>query len=99
MVIRFQCPQCGKTLSVKSEYAGRQGKCSCGAVVAVPAEAEKIAFRCGSCGKRIRVPQIHAGKKGRCPQCKNIVVFPGVKGRSAVDSLRDSAERPLPLPA
>lgn len=99
MVIRFQCPQCGKTLSVKSEYAGREGKCPCGAVVAVPAEAEKIAFRCGSCGKIIRVPQIHAGKKGRCPQCRNIVVVPGAGGRSAVDGLSGSAERPLPLPA
>ncbi|MFH1370974.1 MAG: rhomboid family intramembrane serine protease [Planctomycetota bacterium] len=78
MTIRFQCPKCGKALSVKNECAGKKGKCTCGAVVVVPnqADGDVIRFACGTCGRRIKVPRTHAGRQGRCPQCKNIVVIP-----------------------
>lgn len=33
MAIRFECPECGKTLSVQDQLAGKKVKCPCGAVV------------------------------------------------------------------
>ncbi len=47
MAIRFECPECGKTLSVQDQLAGKKVKCPCGAVVVanaagpVPAVAQK----------------------------------------------------------
>ncbi len=85
MTIRFQCPKCGKTISVKSQCAGKKGKCACGAIVVVPAQANEdvIRFACGACGWRIKVPRTYAGKKGRCPQCKNILLIPAAGSRSS----------------
>lgn len=39
MPIRFQCPQCEKWFSVKSEYAGKKAKCPCGAKIVVPSKS------------------------------------------------------------
>src|SRR5258707_303855 len=36
-MIAFECPHCGNKLRVKTELAGKQGKCSCGRAVTVPA--------------------------------------------------------------
>lgn len=33
MAIRFECPECGKTLSVQDQFSGKKVKCPCGAVV------------------------------------------------------------------
>jgi DNA-directed RNA polymerase subunit RPC12/RpoP len=33
LAVQFACSECGKTLSVKDELAGKRVKCSCGAVV------------------------------------------------------------------
>jgi len=33
LAIRFECPECGKTLSVQDQLAGKKVKCPCGAVV------------------------------------------------------------------
>lgn len=35
-MIRFTCSSCGKPFALRDELAGRQGKCSCGAVMTVP---------------------------------------------------------------
>lgn len=35
-MIRFACPSCGRPMGVRDEHAGRQGKCSCGAIVRIP---------------------------------------------------------------
>ena len=42
--IRFRCQKCGKGMSIAAEYAGKKGKCKCGAVVRIPmvSEFEKI---------------------------------------------------------
>lgn len=36
MAIKFRCPKCYKVFSVKKEYAGKNAKCSCGAIIVVP---------------------------------------------------------------
>ena len=37
MDIRFKCPDCGKKLKIKEEYAGKQAKCpGCGKALAIP---------------------------------------------------------------
>ena len=35
-MIRFTCNSCGRPFALRDELAGRQGKCSCGAVMTVP---------------------------------------------------------------
>ena len=40
VAIQFQCSDCGKTLSVKDELAGKRVKCPCGAVVTATATAQ-----------------------------------------------------------
>ncbi len=39
LAIQFQCHECGKTISVKDELAGKRVKCPCGAVVTATAAA------------------------------------------------------------
>jgi len=39
LAIRFNCPSCGKTLSVKDDLAGKKVKCPCGAVALAAAAA------------------------------------------------------------
>jgi len=39
LAIRFNCPSCGKTLSVKDDLAGKKVKCPCGAVAVATAAA------------------------------------------------------------
>lgn len=99
MTIRFKCPKCGKALSVRSKSAGQKGRCTCGAVVNVPAraEADVIRFACNKCGRRIKVPRSLAGRKGRCPQCKNVVVIPVGSGREKVgiDSRTAGEKQPV----
>ena len=46
-MINFKCPTCGKSFNLRDEHAGRQGKCSCGAVITIPV---------GGCGQQV-VPQ------------------------------------------
>ena len=37
MAIKFPCPNCGKTLSVKDQLAGKRGACSgCKKVITIP---------------------------------------------------------------
>jgi membrane associated rhomboid family serine protease/DNA-directed RNA polymerase subunit RPC12/RpoP len=76
MDIRFECPRCRKHFSVKSEYAGKDARCTCGALIIVPGDSNKIRFRCKNCGKGISVSNKHTGKKGKCPACKSIVTVP-----------------------
>ena len=38
--IRFRCQKCGKGMSIAAQYAGKKGKCKCGAVVQVPNTSE-----------------------------------------------------------
>jgi membrane associated rhomboid family serine protease/DNA-directed RNA polymerase subunit RPC12/RpoP len=76
MGIRFECPRCRKHFEVKSEYAGKDARCTCGALIIVPGDSNKIRFHCKNCGKSISVSNTHAGKKGRCPACRNIIVVP-----------------------
>ena len=39
-MLRFKCPQCGKSFKVKKEHAGRKGKClGCGKIIRVPQAA------------------------------------------------------------
>jgi ribosomal protein S27AE len=64
MGIRFECPKCGSHLSASDDYAGKEGKCKCGAAVIVPGDADRLRFRCGKCGKGISVRKAHAGKQG-----------------------------------
>jgi len=35
-MVQFNCPTCGKSMTVRDEHAGRHGKCVCGAVVSIP---------------------------------------------------------------
>ena len=88
MAIKFGCPRCGKRLSVSSDYAGKEGKCKCGATLIVPGDSDRMKFKCTQCGKGISVRKTHAGKKGKCPTCQNAVTVPllgtlagGVAGR------------------
>lgn len=37
--IRFRCPKCGRGLRLSAEYAGRKGKCKCGAVIKIPLQS------------------------------------------------------------
>jgi len=76
MPIKFECPICRRHLSAKSDYAGKEGKCKCGAGVIVPGGAEKMKFACRQCGKAISVSNRHAGKKGKCPTCKVVITVP-----------------------
>jgi len=76
MSIKFECPVCRNQLSAKSDYAGKEGKCKCGAAVIVPGGLEKMKFACRHCGKAISVLNRHAGKKGKCPTCKGVVTVP-----------------------
>ena len=41
MSINFGCPECGKTFSVKEQYAGRKAKCPCGNKFNIPTETEE----------------------------------------------------------
>lgn len=43
MAIRFECPECGKTLSVQDQLAGKRVKCRCGAVVVANASGPAAA--------------------------------------------------------
>ena len=36
-MICFTCPSCEKSFNLRDEHTGRQGKCSCGAVITIPA--------------------------------------------------------------
>ncbi|NIP23846.1 MAG: rhomboid family intramembrane serine protease [Phycisphaerae bacterium] len=76
MGIRFECPRCRKHFSVKSEYAGKDARCTCGTLIIVPSDSNKIRFHCKNCGKGISVSNTHAGKKGKCPSCRNIIAVP-----------------------
>jgi len=76
MGIKFECPRCRKHFSVKSEYAGKNARCTCGAVIIVPDDSNEIRFHCKNCGRGISVSNTHTGKKGRCPACKSIVTVP-----------------------
>lgn len=51
MPIRVTCTECGKTLKVKDELAGKKGKCpGCGAVIAIAASDEQATVACKNCG-------------------------------------------------
>ena len=76
MSIKFECPVCRNQLSAKSDYAGKEGKCKCGAAVIVPGRPEEMKFACRQCGKGISVLNRYAGKKGKCPTCKSVVTVP-----------------------
>lgn len=76
MGIKFECPKCRKHFSLKSEYAGKEARCKCGAVIYVPDDSSKIRFHCKKCRRAISVSNTHAGKKGKCPACRNIVTVP-----------------------
>jgi hypothetical protein len=39
MPIKFQCPECSKSFTVSSKYAGRKAKCPCGAEITVPSKS------------------------------------------------------------
>lgn len=41
MAIKFKCPKCGKSFSVREQDAGKKGKCPCGAIISVPAVCTK----------------------------------------------------------
>ncbi len=41
MASSISCSSCGKTYTLKPEYAGKKLKCKCGATIAVPAEEEE----------------------------------------------------------
>ena len=43
LAIRFECPECGKTLSVQDQLAGKKVKCPCGAVVVANSSAAPAA--------------------------------------------------------
>ncbi len=38
MAIKFRCPQCNKSFTVKDENAGKKAKCPCGAKLVVPSD-------------------------------------------------------------
>jgi hypothetical protein len=38
-MVRVACPRCGKSFSVDDRFAGKRGKCRCGAVVTIPSAA------------------------------------------------------------
>ena len=76
MAIKFGCPKCGKHLSANDDYAGKEGKCKCGAALIVPGDSDRMKFKCTQCGGGISVRKTHAGKKGKCPTCQNVVTVP-----------------------
>ena len=76
MAIKFGCPKCGKRLSAGDDYAGKEGRCKCGAVLIVPGDSDRMKFKCTQCGGGISVRKAHAGKKGKCPTCHNAVRVP-----------------------
>jgi len=105
MAIVVSCGQCGKTLRVPDDAAGKQGKCPhCGALIRIPApeppvaepvvevSAEPIVIQCGQCGKNLRVPAEAAGKRGKCPSCGTLLEIPS-QGAAA------PTEKKMPKPA
>lgn len=92
MLIKFECPKCRSKLSAKSDYAGKEGKCKCGAGVIVPGGAERMKFACSQCGKAIRVSKRHAGKKGKCPNCKSAINLPLLGILISVEGKKKSIE-------
>jgi membrane associated rhomboid family serine protease len=112
MTVHFQCPKCRKALAVRDEYAGRSGKCTCGAAVMVPklavtvvpirtaaAAEDMIRFACKTCGKRIKVPSSRAGSQGKCPQCKNVISIPTSSDRSTVEQVSEPVVKPQAVAA
>src|SRR5437868_5439051 len=48
-MISFDCPSCGKNLTVKDDLAGKKGKCpKCRGVIMVPGQAVPVAGQRGS---------------------------------------------------
>ena len=76
MAIKFECPVCGNPLSAKNAYAGKEGKCKCGAALIVPGNTDRMKFGCRHCGKGISVSNRHAGKNAKCPTCKGVITVP-----------------------
>lgn len=80
MTIRFSCPNCGKRFKVAEEQAGRNGKCTCGAVVQIPPASSDIpdgitspdkAQICTRCLKTIQAQSecLMIDGKVYCPEC------------------------------
>jgi len=47
-MLHVTCSHCGKKMAVRDEYAGRMGKCVCGAVVSIPDSEQLSAYGFGS---------------------------------------------------
>ncbi|HZZ80117.1 MAG TPA: protein kinase, partial [Gemmataceae bacterium] len=81
-MISFSCSKCGKSFSLKPEFAGRKTTCSgCKEPLVVPtlAARPRIAFSCGTCGMKFNVPEEFAGRTTRCPTCKQALKVPSVQ--------------------
>lgn len=77
--MRFNCPSCGKSISVKPEMAGKKGRCpACKALLTVPSptthkkeksKTDSSHVICSGCGRQYPFKKEMAGKRARCKSC------------------------------
>ena len=82
----FVCDQCGATLPVEPEHAGKKCRCGkCGKVMLVPGDAsdepaeptpQYVAFNCILCDTRLSARVEDVGLKAKCPDCGKLTKVP-----------------------
>jgi len=70
-MIRFQCPNCGKSQTSPDSTAGETGRCSyCEELFDIPQPRPAVLrVVCPGCDKTLGVPATAAGKPSTCPAC------------------------------
>jgi hypothetical protein len=102
-MIEFACGNCGHTIKVPENYAGKRVRClKCTGINQVPATApspapvaDVIKFRCPSCNQKIGVKSEYVGRKVRCAKCKNPITIPQAGGVTKPQA----KPRPAPPPS
>lgn len=108
MAIRFTC-DCGQTLAVGDEHAGKSVRCTaCKAVKVVPsappvalpvkaAPPAAIRFSCADCGQVVQARGEHTGKQTKCPGCGKVLTIPAAAAHVKMP-VAVQANKPAPPP-
>ncbi len=82
----FVCDQCGATLPVEPEHAGRKCRCGqCGKVLTVPGDSPRVSkpktpkfigFNCVLCDSRLSAKVEDVGLNAKCPDCGKLTKVP-----------------------
>jgi len=85
--VKFNCPQCQKTLNVKDELAGKKGKCPfCGQAITVPDAEIKIL---DDPGERTDAPRAEQGRDDLEPAwARGVDKLPPARGRFTRGTVR-----------